>query len=150
MDLSKLTPAKGSTHSEKRLGRGEGSGLGGTSARGHKGAKSRSGWHKKIGFEGGQMPLARRIPKFGFTNINRKEYKPINLSVLDIIIKKDNLTRIGIQELINNGYISKSDRVKILSSGSLSEGIEVCAHAFSISAKNIIEKLGGTTVIIVK
>jgi len=150
MDLSKLTPAKGSTHSEKRIGRGEGSGLGGTSTRGNKGAKSRSGWHKKVGFEGGQMPLARRLPKFGFTNINRKEFKPINLSIIEKIIQKDNLAKVGIPELIENGYISKSDRVKILGCGSITGKIEVSAHAFSASAKKSIEELGGSTVILVR
>jgi large subunit ribosomal protein L15 len=143
MDLSNLKPAKGSTKKEKRIGRGEGSGHGGTSTRGHKGAKSRSGYSKKLGFEGGQMPLVRRVPKFGFKNFNRKEYKGINLDVLQQIAEKKNLTAINLEVLIESGYASKNDLVKILGRGELKAKLEITAHAFSATAKKAIEGLGG-------
>ena len=146
MDLSNLKPAKGSIKRSKRLGRGQGSGKGGTSTRGHKGAKSRSGYSKKIGFEGGQMPLQRRVPKFGFKNINRKEYKAINLITLQNLAEKNNLEKIDLEVLKNAGLISKNDLVKILGNGTLERKIEVHAHAFSKSAVEAIEAQKGTVV----
>ncbi|HNX78530.1 MAG TPA: 50S ribosomal protein L15 [Prolixibacteraceae bacterium] len=148
MDLSKITPAKGSTFSNKRLGRGQGSGWGGTSTRGHKGAKSRSGYSRKIGFEGGQMPLQRVVPKSGFKNFNRVEYKAINLSVLQQLSETDNLTVIDLDALINAGFVSRKDKVKILGNGTFTAKLTVKAHAFSKSAKEAIEKLEGTTEIL--
>jgi len=148
MDLSNLKPAKGSTKKVKRIGRGAGSGHGGTSTRGHKGAKSRSGYSKKLGYEGGQMPLARRVPKFGFKNINRVEYKGINLDVLQGLADKKGLTVINTEALYENGYISKKDRIKILGRGELKSKIEVTAHAFSATAKKAIEAAGGIANII--
>ena len=148
MDLHNLKPAKGSTKTRKRLGRGEGSGLGGTSTRGHKGAQSRSGYSKKIGFEGGQMPLQRRVPKFGFKNINRKEYKAINLSVLQYLADKKQLKDIDINTLIEAGLISKNDLVKILGNGKLEAKLNVKAHAFSAKAKELIEALQGSVEVI--
>jgi large subunit ribosomal protein L15 len=145
MNLSNLKPAKGSTHSEKRIGRGQGSGHGGTSTRGHKGAKSRSGYSRKRGFEGGQMPLQRVVPKFGFKNINRIEYKAINLSVLQSLAEAKKLTSVDVQVLIDAGLASKGDRIKILGNGELKAKLNVKAHAFSNSAKEAIEKLEGTT-----
>ncbi len=144
MDLSNLKPAEGSVKTNKRLGRGQGSGRGGTSTRGHKGAKSRSGYSKKIGFEGGQMPLQRRVPKYGFKNINRIEYKGINIDTLQALAEKKNLTTIDVQTLVDAGLISKNERVKILGNGSLSTKLEVSAHAFSKSAVKAIEALEGT------
>ena len=144
MDLSNLKPAEGSTFSKKRVGRGQGSGRGGTSTRGHKGQKSRSGYSRKIGFEGGQMPLQRRVPKFGFTNINRVEYKGINISTLQVLAEKKKLTKIDVSTLIEAGLISKSDKVKILGDGELKTKLNVKAHAFSKSAKAAIEALEGT------
>ena len=146
MDLSNLKPAEGSVKSRKRIGRGQGSGRGGTSTRGHKGAKSRSGYSKKVGFEGGQMPLQRRVPKFGFKNINRKEYKAINVEVLQALAEKNNLTVIDIEVLINAGLVSKNDNVKILGNGTISAKLEVKAHAFSKSAQAAIEAVEGTVV----
>lgn len=146
MDLSALKPAKGSIKSEKRIGRGQGSGKGGTSTRGHKGAKSRSGNSTKIGFEGGQMPLQRRVPKFGFKNINRVEYKAINLDTIQTLAEKSNITAIDIESLKNAGLISKNDKVKILGNGKLTSKLEVKAHAFSKSAKEAIEALQGTAI----
>ena len=148
MDLSKITPAKGSTFSNKRLGRGQGSGWGGTSTRGHKGAKSRSGYSRKVGFEGGQMPLQRVVPKSGFKNFNRVEYKAINLNVLQQLSESENLTVIDIQTLVNAGFISGKDKVKILGNGTLTAKLTVRAHAFSKSAREAIEKLEGTTEIL--
>jgi large subunit ribosomal protein L15 len=148
MDLSKITPAKGSTFSNKRLGRGQGSGYGGTASRGHKGAKSRSGYSRKIGFEGGQMPLQRVVPKSGFKNFNRVEYKAINLSVLQQLSESENLTVIDFQSLLNAGFVSRNDKVKILGNGTLSAKLTVKAHAFSKSAKEAIEKLEGNTEIL--
>lgn len=148
MDLSNLKPAKGSVKSEKRLGRGQGSGRGGTSTRGHKGGKSRSGYSKKVGFEGGQMPLQRRIPKFGFKNINRLEYKGINLSTLEILAGKKNLEKIDVQTLVEAGLASRKQLVKILGNGKLTRKLDVSAHAFSKSARQAIEALDGTVVIL--
>jgi large subunit ribosomal protein L15 len=144
MDLSNLKPAKGSVKSRKRIGRGEGSGRGGTSTRGHKGQKSRSGYSRKLGFEGGQMPLHRVVPKSGFKNKNRVEYKAINLDVLQELAEKKNLSSINMNSLIAAGVISRNDKVKILGRGSLDRKLEVEAHAFSKSAKEAIEKLEGT------
>lgn len=146
MNLSKLTPAAGSTHHEKRIGRGQGSGHGGTSTRGHKGAQSRSGYSRKLGFEGGQMPLQRRLPKFGFTNLKRVEYKPINLSVLEELASKKGLTEITAETLIDAGFISKNDKVKILGNGTVSKALKVSAHAFSASASAAIAAQGGEVV----
>jgi large subunit ribosomal protein L15 len=148
MDLSKLKPASGSTKKNKRIGRGQGSGHGGTSTRGHKGQKSRSGYSKKIGFEGGQMPLQRVVPKSGFKNFNRVEYKAINLDVLQQVAEKNSLTSIDVAALVNAGIASKNDKVKILGGGSLDKKLDVKAHAFSKSAKEAIENLEGTTEIL--
>ncbi|MDR1722764.1 MAG: 50S ribosomal protein L15 [Tannerella sp.] len=144
MNLSNLKPAAGSTKTRKRIGRGPGSGLGGTSTRGHKGAKARSGYKNKIGFEGGQMPMQRRLPKFGFKNINRVEYKAINLSTLQKLTEDKNLSKIGIEELKAAGFISKSQLVKILAKGELTAKVDVEAHAFSKSAETAITAAGGT------
>jgi large subunit ribosomal protein L15 len=148
MDLSNLKPAKGSTKSSKRIGRGQGSGKGGTSTRGHKGAKSRSGYSKKLGFEGGQMPIARRLPKFGFKNFNRVEYKGINLDVLQQIAEKQNVQVITHEVLVKSGYVSKSELIKILGRGELKAKLEVSAHGYSAKAKKAIEDLGGIANII--
>ncbi|MBN2743750.1 LSU ribosomal protein L15P [Breznakibacter xylanolyticus] len=146
MELNKLKPACGSVHSEKRIGRGQGSGHGGTSTRGHKGAKSRSGYSKKIGFEGGQMPLQRRLPKFGFNNINRKEYKAINIDVLQTLAESKGVSVIDPEVLYQSGLVSRNDKVKILGDGALSAKLEVKAHAFSKSAQTAIEAVSGTVV----
>ena len=146
MELNNLTPAAGSVKTAKRIGRGAGSGLGGTSTRGHKGAKSRSGYSKKIGFEGGQMPMQRRLPKFGFKNINRVEYKAINLQVLQALAEQKQLEKIGVKELHDAGFVSKQALVKILGNGTLTARLTVEAHAFSEKAKAAIEAAGGTTV----
>lgn len=146
MELSNLTPRKGSIKSKKkRIGRGQGSGKGGTATRGHKGAKSRSGYSRKLGFEGGQMPLQRRIPKFGFKNINRVEYQPVNLDALQSLVdnKKVKKKTIDINTLIENRLVGKNDLVKILGRGDLSASIKVEAHKFSETAKKAIEKAGG-------
>lgn len=143
MNLNSLTPAKGSVKSSKRIARGQGSGKGGTATRGHKGAKSRSGYSKKIGFEGGQMPLQRRVPKFGFKNINRVEYKPINLDIIQSLVEKVNISDITLDILIENGFISKNDNVKILGRGELKSKVNITAHKFSASAKAEIEAKGG-------
>ena len=147
MKLHNLKPACGSTHSRRRIGRGPGSGLGGTSTRGHKGAKARSGYKKKIGFEGGQMPLQRRLPKFGFKNINRVEYQPINLSSLQKLAEA-NITTIGIEEMIAAGLAKKGQLVKVLSNGELTAKIDVTANAFSKSAVAKIEAAQGSTTLI--
>lgn len=144
MNLHNLTPAKGSVLSDKRIGRGHGSGGGGTATRGHKGAKSRSGYSKKIGFEGGQMPLQRRVPKFGFKNINRVEYKAINLDSIQAIVDRKNVTDITLDVLRDNGLISRNDLVKILGRGELKAKVNVSAHKFSSSAKAGIEAQGGS------
>ena len=146
MDLSNLQPAPGSVKTSTRIGRGPGSGKGGTSTRGHKGAKSRSGYKRKIGFEGGQMPLQRRLPKFGFKNINRVEYKAINLNLIQSLAEAKNLTKVGINDLIEAGYISSKQLVKILGNGSLTIKLEVEANAFSKSAVAAIEAVGGNAV----
>ena len=143
MNLNNLTPAKGSVKREKRIARGQGSGHGGTSTRGHKGAKSRSGYSKKIGFEGGQMPLQRRVPKFGFKNINRVEYKAINLDIIQALIERKNVTEITPDVLRDNGIISRNDLVKILGRGELKAKINVTAHKFSDTAKAGIDAQGG-------
>lgn len=148
MDLSNLKPAKGSVRKRKRIGRGQGSGKGGTSTRGNKGAKSRSGYSKKIGFEGGQMTLIRRIPKFGFKNKNRIEYKPVNLSDIEKIATQFNLENITLEIFLKHSLINKKDRVKILGNGELTKKVNVEAHAFSKTAKEAIEKLGAEAKVI--
>ena len=144
MDLSNLKPAKGSTKQRKRVGRGQGSGRGGTSTRGHKGAKSRSGYSTKIGFEGGQMPLQRRVPKFGFTNINRVAYKGINLDVLQKLADEKKVTEITFEVLKANGLVSNNDLVKILGRGELKAKLDVKVNGYSKTAKAAIEAAGGT------
>lgn len=143
MSLNNLKPAQGSVRKSKRIARGEGSGHGGTATRGHKGAKSRSGYKSKIGFEGGQMPLQRRVPKFGFHNPNRVEYSAINLDALQTLSEKLGIESIGLQELRDNGLMSKNDKVKILGRGELKAKLTVEAHAFSATAKQAIEAAGG-------
>jgi large subunit ribosomal protein L15 len=143
MKLHTLKPAEGSTKAKKRVGRGQGSGHGGTSTRGHKGAKSRSGYKSKIGFEGGQMPLQRRVPKFGFKNINRVEYKGINLDTLQIIVEKSKLKAITPETIVENGLANKKDLIKILGRGELKTKVDITAHGFSAKAKSTIEELGG-------
>ena len=144
MELNNLRPAKGSVASKKRIARGQGAGSGGTATRGHKGAKSRSGYSKKVGFEGGQMPLQRRVPKFGFKNINRIEYKGINVSSLQTLAENKNLTEIDVQTLIEAGLASKNELIKILGNGELKVKLNVTAHSFSKSAITAIESLQGT------
>lgn len=146
MNLSNLTPAVGSVKTRKRIGRGTGSGLGGTSTKGHKGQKSRSGYSKKIGFEGGQMPIQRRLPKFGFKNVNRVEYKAINIDTIELLAVTNKLTKIGLKELREAGFISRTALVKILGKGALTVKIEVEANAFSKSAEEAIVAAGGTVV----
>lgn len=143
MKLNSIKPAEGSIKSGKRIGRGQGSGRGGTSTRGHKGAQSRSGYSAKGGFEGGQMPLQRRVPKFGFTSPNRVEYKTLNLDALQILVDKTKATIVDEQLLIDNGLAKKSDLVKVLGRGELTSKVEVIAHAFSATAIEAIEKQGG-------
>lgn len=144
MDLSNLQPAVGSTSSRRRIGRGPGSGMGGTSTRGHKGAKQRSGYSRKVGFEGGQMPLQRRVPKFGFKNINRVEYKAINVDVLEKLAAAKNLTKVTVDDLVAAGFINGKQRVKILGNGALTVKLEVVAHAFSKKAEELIVAAGGS------
>ncbi len=144
MNLNELKPAKGATHHQKRIGRGQGSGHGGTSTRGHKGAQSRSGYSRKLGFEGGQMPLQRRLPKFGFKNLKRVEFKAINLSVIEELAEKKNLTEISVATLIEAGFVSANDKVKILGNGTVTKALAVSAHAFSKSAVAAIEAQGGS------
>jgi large subunit ribosomal protein L15 len=146
MYLNSLQPAEGSVKNRKRIGRGTGSGRGGTSTRGHKGAKSRSGYSQKSGFEGGQMPLQRRVPKFGFKNINRVEYKAINLDVLESLAAATNETVLNFEFFKAHGLVSKNDKVKVLGRGEISKAVEVHAHAFSQTATTSIEKAGGKTV----
>ena len=143
MKLNNLKPAEGATHSRRRIGRGPGSGLGGTSTRGHKGAKARSGYKRKIGFEGGQMPLQRRLPKFGFKNINRVEYQVVNLSALQTLADKG-ITTIGIAELKANSLVKGDTLVKILANGTLTAKVDVTANAFSATAEAAIQNVGGT------
>lgn len=150
MNLTNLTPAEGSTKNVKRIGRGQGSGRGGTSTRGHKGQKSRSGYSRKIGFEGGQMPLQRRVPKFGFKNINRVEYKGINVDSIQEMVEKTKAKDISLEMLVENGLASKNDLIKILGRGELKATVNITAHKFSASAKEAIEKAGGTTTEITK
>lgn len=144
MDLSNLKPAVGSVTRKTRIGRGPGSGKGGTSTRGHKGAKSRSGYSRKIGFEGGQMPLQRRLPKFGFKNINRVEYKAINLETLEALAAAKDLQKIGLEELRAAGFINRKQLVKILGNGSVTRALAVEANAFSKSAEKAITEAGGS------
>ena len=144
MKLNNLKPAAGSTHSRRRLGRGPGSGLGGTSTRGHKGAKARSGYKRKVGFEGGQMPLQRRLPKFGFKNINRVEYQVVNLSSIQKLAEKKSLEKITIEDMVVAGLVSAKGLVKILGNGTLKAKVEVVANAFSKSAEEAIQDVGGT------
>ncbi len=144
MDLSNLKPAEGSVKKEKRIGRGQGSGHGGTATRGHKGAQSRSGYSKKRGFEGGQMPLQRRVPKFGFKNVNRVEYKAINLDVIQTLAEELNLSVVTIDTLIDNGLISKNAKVKILGRGEVKGKLDITAHSFSTTAKEAVEAKGGS------
>ena len=148
MKLNNLRPAAGSTHSRRRIGRGPGSGLGGTSTRGHKGAKARSGYKKKIGFEGGQMPLQRRVPKFGFKNINHKEYLAVNLSTLQKLADKKGWTEIGIAQLVEAGLTNGNEKVKVLANGELKSKITVKANAFSKTAEEAIKAAGGEAVVI--
>lgn len=143
MNLHNLTPAEGSVKRDKRIARGQGSGHGGTATRGHKGAKSRSGYKTKIGFEGGQMPLQRRVPKFGFKNINRVEYKAINLDIIQSLVDRKNVTEITPDVLRENGLVSNNELVKILGRGELKAKINVTAHKFSGTAKTVIEGQGG-------
>ena len=143
MKLNTLKPAEGSVKGKKRIGRGQGSGKGGTSTRGHKGAQSRSGYSKKKGFEGGQMPLQRRVPKFGFTSPNRIEYRAINLSTLEELVGKTKAKAIDLQLLVDNGLASKNDIIKILGNGELKSKVDVTAHAFSATAAKAIEAVGG-------
>ena len=144
MKLNNLKPATGSTHSRRRRGRGPGSGLGGTSTRGHKGAKARSGYKKKVGFEGGQMPLQRRLPKFGFKNINRVEYQVVNLSSIQKLVDKKNLEKVTIEDMVVAGLVSAKGLVKVLGNGTLTAKVEVVANAFSKSAEEAIQNVGGT------
>lgn len=146
MDLSNLKPAVGSVKPSTRIGRGPGSGKGGTSTRGHKGAKSRSGYKRKIGFEGGQMPLQRRLPKWGFKNINRVEYKAVNLNLIDELAKAKNLEKVGIAELRAAGFVNKRALVKVLANGTISSALTIEANAFSASAVSAIEAAGGKAV----
>ena len=146
MELHDLKPAVGSNKKKRRIGRGPGSGKGGTSTRGHKGAKSRSGYKQKVGFEGGQMPLQRRVPKGGFKNFNRVEYKAINVAVLEALAEKNNLEKITVADLIQAGMVRKNQLVKILGQGQLNHKIEVEAHAFSKKAEEIITAAGGSIV----
>ena len=147
MSLNNLKPAKGSVKSSKRIARGEGSGHGGTATRGHKGAKSRSGYSRKSGFEGGQMPLQRRVPKFGFTNVNRKEYQGINLDKLQALVENGKITdTVDLNVLIENGLVGKNDLVKILGGGELKAKLNVTVHKFTATAKSAIEAAGGQAV----
>lgn len=149
MQLNNLKPAKGSVKSGKRIGRGEGSGKGGTSTRGHKGAKSRSGYSRKVGFEGGQMPLQRRVPKFGFNNINRKEYQGVNLDTLQKLVDDGKIKdAVTLEVLVENGVAGKNDLVKILGRGELKAKLNITVHKFTATAKAAIEKAGGEAVTI--
>ncbi len=151
MNLSNLTPAEGSVkNAKKRIGRGQGSGKGGTSTKGHKGAQSRSGYSAKRGFEGGQMPLQRRVPKFGFKNINRVEYRGINLDVIQGLVDNNKVTTIDLAFLISKGLAHKNDKVKILGRGELKSKVDVSVHAFSAAAKTAIEATGGSAVSVEK
>jgi large subunit ribosomal protein L15 len=148
MKLHTLSPNEGSTKNRKRIARGQGSGMGGTSTRGHNGAKSRSGYSKKIGFEGGQMPLQRRVPKFGFKPLNKTIFKAVNLETLQVLSETKQLAKVGIDDLIGSGLASKSDKVKLLGGGAITIAIEVTVHAASKSAIEAVEKLGGKVIIL--
>ena len=148
MNLSNLKPAEGSIKHSKRIGRGAGSGKGGTATRGNKGAKARSGYHQKVGFEGGQMPIYRRLPKFGFKNINRVEYVGINLDMLNTLAEAKNITEFTFETFRENGLVSAKDRIKILGRGELNKTLTVSAHAFSAAAKQAIEAKGGVATVI--
>ena len=148
MKLNNLKPAEGSTHSRRRIGRGPGSGLGGTSTRGHKGAKARSGYKKKVGFEGGQMPLQRRLPKSGFKNINHKEYFAVNLSTLQKLVESKGYTKIGVEELVAARLTNGKELIKILANGELKAKVDVVAHAFSKKAEEAIKAVGGEAVVL--
>jgi large subunit ribosomal protein L15 len=148
MKLHTLSPNAGSTKSRKRIARGQGSGFGGTSTRGHNGAKSRSGYSKKIGFEGGQMPLQRRVPKFGFKPLNKTIFKAINLEALQTVIETKNLTKVEVADLINSGLASKADSIKLLGGGEITSKVDVTVHAASKSAIEAVEKLGGKVIIL--
>lgn len=148
MKLNNLTPAAGSTHSRRRIGRGPGSGLGGTSTRGHKGAKARSGYKRKIGFEGGQMPLQRRVPKAGFKNINHREFFPVNLTIIQSLAEAKNLTKVGLKELAEAGVVRGNKPVKVLANGQLTVKVDVEANAFSKTAEEAIKAVGGNATII--
>jgi large subunit ribosomal protein L15 len=146
MNLNNIRPAAGSTHSTKRIGRGQGSGKGGTAGKGHNGQQARAGYSQKIGFEGGQMPLQRRLPKFGFNNINRKEYRGINIDTLQLLADTKNITEITQAVLVENGLAKKSEIVKILGRGELKAGISISAHKFTKSAEEAIAKAGGKAI----
>ncbi len=146
MNLNNIRPAAGSTHSTKRIGRGQGSGKGGTAGKGHNGQQARAGYSRKIGFEGGQMPLQRRLPKFGFTNINRKDYRAINIDTLQILADAQNITEITQDVLVQNGLAKKSEIVKIMGRGELKTGVSVSAHKFTKSAEEAIAKAGGKAI----
>ena len=148
MKLNNLKPAEGSTHARRRIGRGPGSGLGGTSTRGHKGAKARSGYKKKVGFEGGQMPLQRRLPKSGFKNINHKEYFAVNLSTLQKLVESKGYTKIGVEERVAARLTNGKELIKILANGELKAKVDVVAHAFSKKAEEAIKAVGGNVTII--
>lgn len=144
MDLNNLQPAVGSNKKKRRIGRGQGSGKGGTSTRGNKGAKARSGYKNKVGFEGGQMPLQRRVPKFGFKNINRVEYKAINIEIIDAVATKNNIDKVTIADLIGAGFVRKGQLVKVLGQGTVSKKLDVEANAFSKKAEEVITAAGGS------
>ena len=148
MKLNNLKPAEGSTHARRRIGRGPGSGLGGTSTRGHKGAKARSGYKKKVGFEGGQMPLQRRLPKSGFKNINHKEYFAVNLSTIQKLVEAKGYAKVGVEELVAAGLTNGRELVKVLANGELKAKVEVVANAFSKKAEEAIKAVGGSATII--
>ena len=146
MNLNNIQPASGATHNSKRIGRGQGSGKGGTATKGHKGQKARAGYSQKIGFEGGQMPLQRRLPKFGFNNISRKEYRGINLDTIQTLVDAKNLTEVTKEVLVQNGLSSKNDLVKILGRGELKSAVSISAHKFTKSAEEAISKAGGKAI----
>ncbi len=148
MELHNLKPAEGSTHKSKRIGRGQGSGYGGTSTKGHKGAQSRSGYSQKIGHEGGQQPLQRRVPKYGFKNPFRKSYKPVNIETLEAVATENKIKAFNPEVFASNGLTKKKDLIKVLGNGEIKSAIEVTAHAFSASAKAAIEKAGGKAIVI--
>jgi large subunit ribosomal protein L15 len=146
MNLNNIQPASGATHNSKRIGRGQGSGKGGTATKGHKGQKARAGYSQKIGFEGGQMPLQRRLPKFGFNNISRKEYRGINLDTIQALVDAKNLSEVTKEVLVENGLSSKNDLVKILGRGELKSAVSISAHKFTKSAEEAISKAGGKAI----